>query len=308
MPTLREFLDNDFKEMGFDKTIIFSKEIIENRIAKSAGEIIEIKQRLIQDSTSWARFFVFYIPKTSDTLLVCRSLIFEFEKLKSEVDDFEFPVEPSENLPIRKNASVYSKRIFIYSELQLSTEEFCELEKLSKSRGLQLEFRSTNYMNKKMLSNQPLAFISHEQKDKDLIAKPLAQGLNARLCTVLYDEYSLNGQSGLLDSIENGIRKAKRCILIISPDFLSNQGGRKKEFNSIFTPERIFNERIVLPIWVNVSKEQVYEYSPSIADTFGLVWPSSIEISEKEYNKEVQILISRLHTQIASIEGFHGFR
>ncbi|HEV3252744.1 MAG TPA: toll/interleukin-1 receptor domain-containing protein [Puia sp.] len=308
MPTLKEFLDNDFREMGFEKTIVFSKEIVENRIVKSSGEIIEIKQRLIQDSTSWARFFVFYIPKTSDTLLVCKSLLFEFEKLKSEVEDFEFPGEFSENLPIRKHVSVYSKRIFIYSELQLSPEDFCELDKLAKSRGLQLEFRSTHYMQKKMESNHPLAFISHEQIDKELIAKPLAQGLNARLCTVLYDEYSLHKETGLLESIERGIMQAKRCILIISPTFLSNQGERKKEFNSIFTPERIFNERIVLPIWVNVSKEQVYEYSPSIADTFGLVWPTSLEIPEKEYKKEVQILISRLHTQIASIEGFHGFR
>jgi hypothetical protein len=308
MPTLREFLDNDFKETGFDKTIVFSKEIVENRITKSSGEIIEIRQRLIQDPASWARFFVFYIPKTSDTLLVCKSLILEFEKLKSEVEDFEFPAELSVNLPLRKPANVYSKRIFIYSELQLSAEEFCELDKLCRSRGLQLEFRSTDYVHKKMVSNRPLAFIWYEQRDKELIAKPLAQGLNARLCTVLYDEYSLNRESGLLESIERGIKEAKRCILLISPDFLSNLGERKKEFNSIFTPERIFNERIVLPIWVNVSKEQVYEYSPSIADTFGLVWPSIIENSEKEYNKEVQILISRLHTQIASIEGFHGFR
>jgi len=60
----------------------------------------------------------------------------------------------------------------------------------------------------------------------------------------------------------------------------------------------IFNERIVLPIWYDVSKEEVYEYSPSLADTVALIWPKKDDLSEEEYKKNVELLISKVHTAI----------
>ena len=149
-----------------------------------------------------------------------------------------------------------------------------------------------------METQQPLAFISHDSKDKELIAKPLAHGLNSRLCFVWYDEFSLKVGDSLRESIEKGIKEAKKCVLVLTPNFLNNPGWGKKEFNSIFTREMIFDERIVLPIWHNVTKEDVYEYSPSLADTVALIWPNKSDLADAEYSQEVEKLISKIHTAV----------
>lgn len=154
----------------------------------------------------------------------------------------------------------------------------------------------------RFMFRKPFAFISHDSRDKELIARPLANGLNSRLCFVWYDEFSLKVGESLRESIEKGIKEAKKCVLILTPSFLNNPGWGKKEFNSIFTREMIMNERVVLPIWYKVSKEEVYNYSPSLVDTFALTWPNPEGKSEDEYKKEVEIIISKLHTAITTAD------
>lgn len=307
MPSLLEFFNHDFKGSGLEKTIVFSRETIENRAAKNLGEIIEIRQRLIQDPDSLVRLFTFYVPASSTTLLVCKSLIFEIEKLKWEAEDAEFN-EQFQEAPLRsKYDSLYSKRIFIYSELPLSSGEFAELDKLCRSMDFVLTFRSSDYVRSKTACTRPLAFISHDPKDKDSIVKIIAQGLQSRSCYAEYEEYSLLPGDKLNESIEKGIKESMRCILVISSDFLSNQAWAKKEFNSVFTRERIYNERMVLPVWSDVTKEQVYEYSPSVAEAFALIWPSATGKKAEDHKQEMEVLISRLHIQIASMDGLHRF-
>jgi hypothetical protein len=147
---------------------------------------------------------------------------------------------------------------------------------------------------------RPVAFISHDSRDKDLIARPLANGLSSRLCTVWYDEYSLKIGDSLRESIESGIKDAKKCLLILTRNYLTNPGWGKKEFNSIFTREIISSEKVVLPIWFDVTKEEIYDYSPSLLDTFALHWPSSHEKSEEVYKQEVEQLLSKIHTALTA--------
>jgi len=85
---------------------------------------------------------------------------------------------------------------------------------------------------------------------------------------------------------------------LITPNYLNNPGWSKKEFNSIFTRELIMDERIVLPIWYEVTKKDVYNYSPSLADTYALKWPSHRHKTDDEYKKEIEVLISKVHTSI----------
>ncbi|MBI3813844.1 MAG: toll/interleukin-1 receptor domain-containing protein [Nitrospinae bacterium] len=63
-----------------------------------------------------------------------------------------------------------------------------------------------------------------------------------------------------------------KCILILTPNYLSNSGWTKQEFNSIFTREIIENKNVVLPIWDKVTKKDVYDYSPNLADRFAAHW------------------------------------
>ena len=82
-----------------------------------------------------------------------------------------------------------------------------------------------------------LAFISHDSRDKAEVARKIAIGLQRMLCPVWYDEFSLIVGANLRDSIENGLKQSRKCILVLSPHFFSNGGSTKKEFDSIFTRE-----------------------------------------------------------------------
>ena len=82
---------------------------------------------------------------------------------------------------------------------------------ISKERGLHLTLRSTEYIETKMAIEKPLAFISHDSRDKENIARVLSNGLSSRLCTVWYDEYSLKIGDSLRESIEKGLKECKKC-------------------------------------------------------------------------------------------------
>jgi hypothetical protein len=138
---------------------------------------------------------------------------------------------------------------------------------------------------------KPMAFISHDSRDKDAVARPIAIGLSKLVCPVWFDEFSLNVGDSLRESIEKGLKESKKCILVLSPRFLSNPGWTKVEFNSIFTREILEKKNLVLPVWYEVKKEEVFEYCPSLLDRLGIDW----NLGEDE-------VVRRLHRAIIRSE------
>jgi hypothetical protein len=108
------------------------------------------------------------------------------------------------------------------------------------------------------------------------------------MCPVWFDEFSLRVGDSLRESIEKGIKECRKCILILSPHFFANAGWTKVEFNSIFTREIIEQERFILPVWHNVTKQQVYEYCPSLADKFAVSSEVGIEEVARRLYKAIK--------------------
>lgn len=102
------------------------------------------------------------------------------------------------------------------------------------------------------------------------------------MCPVWYDEFSLKVGDSLRESIEIGLKECSKCILVITPNFLGNGGWSKREYDSIFTRELIEKQKVILPVWHEVSKEQVYEYSPILADRVAVQWSLGLtEVTRK---------------------------
>jgi hypothetical protein len=167
---------------------------------------------------------------------------------------------------------VATKRIFIYSELQLSEDELLHLYRVAKSENLDLQFRSVKFIDIRSKQERPFGFISHDSRDKEPVAKPIAIALQKYQCPVWYDEFSLKVGDNLRTTIEKGLKECKKCILVLSPNFFSNNGWTKTEFDSIFTRQILETQNLILPIWYNVSKYDVYNYSPSLLNIKGLDW------------------------------------
>jgi len=293
MTKLYQYFKNDFKYLSLDRKLTIG---IEHNNGEK--ETVEVDERVLMEHNSSARFYTFYIPESRLAAIFCKEVLTKFDDHKKIADGVEMIGGFADDLHFGKHTSVYSNRIYFYTETAIGKGDLEVLTKIAEEKNLYITIRTQDYVKKKMELEQPLAFISHDSRDKELIAKPLANGLSSRLCSVWYDEYSLNIGDSLRESIEKGIKEVKKCVIIITKNFLSNPGWGKKEFNSIFTREMIFNERIVLPIWYDVSKEEVYEYSPSLADTVALIWPNKEKLPEDEYKKAVELLISKVHTAI----------
>lgn len=115
-----------------------------------------------------------------------------------------------------------------------------------------------------------MAFVSHDSRDKDRFVRDLALELLKNSCRVWYDEYTLKVGDSLRASIERGLRETRKCIVVLSPNFLANEGWGRAEFDSVFTREILERENVILPVWLDVSARDVYDYSPRLADKVGL--------------------------------------
>ena len=111
-----------------------------------------------------------------------------------------------------------------------------------------------------------------------------APALSRGGCPVWFDEYSLRVGDSLLDKITEGLQSTAKCVLILSPDFLSNEGWCKYEFKTAKVREIIEGQSVILPVWHGVSKEQVYQYLPSLVDTVGI---STAEHSVDEVARQI---------------------
>lgn len=170
------------------------------------------------------------------------------------------------------NEITSSGRMIIYSESNLPEENIIKLQGVAGEIGHKLLFRSSEYVKERTRCEIPLAFISHDSRDKDTVARRIAVGLQKMLCPVWYDEFSLKVGAPLRESIEKGLRECKKCIIVLSPSFLANNGWTKKEFESVFTREILEGTNLVLPVWCGITKEQVYGYCSSLLNIKGIDW------------------------------------
>ena len=107
-------------------------------------------------------------------------------------------------------------------------------------------------------------FISHASEDKEEVVRPLANALKDRKLNVWYDEFELKIWDSLRQKIDKGVAKSKFGIIILSKNFIK-KGWTNYELDGLIT-RSISNQQILLPIWHNITKQEVIDYSPSIAD------------------------------------------
>ena len=297
MRTLREYFDNDFKHSSLDSEISVTINNTQNNIITSS-KTIPITKRVRDDLLDSCRLLTYYMDEDENIFDVLVAILNNLEEQISNCEILYSIHNDLKDLNFGKHKNIYSNRIYFYSEPILSQEEKNTIDSICNEKNIYLTIRGKEYMDSRLKVEKPLSFISHDSRDKELIARTIADGLNSRLCTVWYDEYTLKPGMSLRESIEDGLKNTKKCILILTKNFLENTGWTKTEFNSVFTREMIFNEKVIIPIWFDIKKEDVYEYSPSLADTFALIWPNKNAMTENEYKTSIEKLISKLHIAI----------
>ncbi|MCK4744355.1 MAG: toll/interleukin-1 receptor domain-containing protein [Sulfuriflexus sp.] len=165
---------------------------------------------------------------------------------------------------------VFSKKTILYVDCELSDDRKNLLKSHGESQGLRIEVRDTSYADERSKKERPLAFISHSKNDSRDFSIKLANELSRLGCPVWFDEYSLNIGDSLVESIDAGLKVTDKCIFVLSPEFLANEGWCKYEFKAASMKQIFEKKNIMLPIWHGIRKEDVYEYSAALVDTVGL--------------------------------------
>ena len=112
------------------------------------------------------------------------------------------------------------------------------------------------------------AFISHASEDKAAIVRPLAKALSKMGFSIWYDEFTLKVGDSLRRSIDRGLVNSRFGIVVLLKAFFA-KNWPQYELTGLITRE-IDGERVILPIWHGVSKQDVLKKSPTLADKVAL--------------------------------------
>lgn len=112
------------------------------------------------------------------------------------------------------------------------------------------------------------AFISHASEDKDTLVRPLAAALAHAGFRVWYDEFELKVGDSLRQRIDHGLASSAYGIVVLSHAFFA-KNWPQYELDGL-TSRQMVGEKVILPIWHNVTKDEIMQYSPTLADRLAL--------------------------------------
>ena len=192
----------------------------------------------------------------------------------------------------RKEIQLVSKQNRQLKEIQQETNRHSVLEKQLKRKQEQEEQKTARKVqpHAKIQSivtetSQPVSkqdysydfFISHASEDKDDFVRGLANALEDKGAKVWFDESALQVGDSLSQEIDKGLRESRFGIVVLSKNFLAKKWPRR-ELDGLTSLE-VDGRNLILPIWHKISKDQVMEYSPILADKVAL--DTSIQSIEK---------------------------
>ena len=111
-------------------------------------------------------------------------------------------------------------------------------------------------------------FISHASEDKETFVRPLAIALQNIGVSVWYDEFSLCLGDSLSRSIDKGIATSRFGLVVVSSAFLKKPWP-EYELRGLVARE-IEEDRVILPIWHGITRQEILTFSPSLADKVAL--------------------------------------
>lgn len=108
-------------------------------------------------------------------------------------------------------------------------------------------------------------FVSHAWEDKESFVEEFVQELQKLNLCVWYDKKQIKWGDSMRAKIDEGLRKSKFGVAVLSPDYIKEgKYWTKAELDSLFQLESV-NGKMLLPVWHNLTKKEVMAYSPIIA-------------------------------------------
>lgn len=113
------------------------------------------------------------------------------------------------------------------------------------------------------------AFISYAIEDQASFVRDLAAMLSRLGLAIWYAETALQIGDSLTDSINRGLAGSRYGIAVVSRNFISKPWP-KWELAGLVNRQNHEEQNVILPIWHGVTKDDVLNFSPPLADLWAL--------------------------------------
>lgn len=114
-----------------------------------------------------------------------------------------------------------------------------------------------------MSANDYDVFLCHASEDKDDFVRPLADLLRELFLSVWYDEFEIDIGDDIVDKIDYGLAHSRAAVLTIIQPFI-RKTWPSYEYRGL-VHRRVKGNTLVLPIWRNISLDEVERVSPTLA-------------------------------------------
>lgn len=258
MATLRQFFDTDFKYV-----------LNAQATWPSRPPGMDVIARLHFDFDAHGRFVSFYVPaglpQPKAILDLFKQVEFAKDLGRNQVtvlgggmvgDDFN----------IEGLALPFTGRVWLYTEEELAPEARRIVEEEATHLGLHLRVRGPRMAAARSKLEMPYGFLCHDSTDKETIVRSLALELVRFQCWVWYDEFTLRVGDNLREKVDAALRECRYCVVVLSKAFLVNQGWARRVFESIHAREVDEQRTIILPVWVDVTKQEVMKLALFLGD------------------------------------------
>lgn len=202
------------------------------------------------------RYISYYVAERTEWRNPVRVLLNDPAKGCDAAASLEFSHgNPALGIPMSNSSGLrFVGKVLLYIDVALDERERLELIAAASERSLNIEIRDVAWLEAYNREVRPLAFVSHDSRDKDDVVRPLVLALGSLMCPVWYDEFSLKIGDSLSESIGRGIQTSANCILVLSRSFIENPGWTKAEFRAVIN-RHISGEMRILPIWHQLSRQ-----------------------------------------------------
>lgn len=205
----------------------------------------------------------------------------------------------------KRNASYLKLQKAQSDEQKKQTKEINKIKSMYENRIVELSnvFVPQNVQLVKNIESESQekydVFISHAWEDKETFVDEFVKELECKGANVWYDKTQMKWGDTMREKIDEGLKKSKFGIIVLSPNYIAEEKyWTKTELDGLFQLESI-NGKNLLPIWHNLTKKQVIDYSPIIASKLAMntasMTPSEIadELIKILHENEMEVETSK---------------
>ena len=111
-------------------------------------------------------------------------------------------------------------------------------------------------------------FVSHASEDKDSFVRSLVEALINESLSVWFDEFELQIGDSLRRKIDEGLSRSSYGLVVFSPAFFEKHW-TQYEVDGLIARQNA-GERVILPIWHRLTRDEIAQQSPSLMDIIAL--------------------------------------